>query len=226
MKMKSKIAASCYAKSHRYVTSNSDCFRILGFSLNRDHNRLDSRVRRIRNRRGVLRNVHQKCMGFPRPIPQPEKRLFPSCGGPLRGAVKSETKSEIRRSNAHMCNSHEDTYASTVRIQFIYISPSTDIPLERSLSWFYRSISCRCVSPAAFLLFPPSRSPVLFFFWLGLRKTTPVECTLGVRNCARARRRFSQIRFFNANVTLRPARRFHQIILNGFSLCENGFTLL
>ncbi|KYM86567.1 hypothetical protein ALC53_04028 [Atta colombica] len=79
-------------------------------------------------------NVHQKCMGFPRPILQPEKRLFPSCGGPLRGAVKSETKSEIRRSNAHMCNSHEDTYASTVRIQFIYISPSTDIPLERSLS--------------------------------------------------------------------------------------------
>jgi len=163
MKMKSKIAASCYAESHRYVTSNSDCFRILGFSLNRDHNRLDSRVRRIRNRRGVLRNVHQKCMGFPRPIPQPEKRLFPSCGGPLRGAVKSETKSEIRRSNAHMCNSHEDTYASTVRIQFIYISPSTDIPLERSLSWFYRSISCRCVSPAAFLLFPPSFSRSFLF---------------------------------------------------------------
>ncbi|EGI58801.1 hypothetical protein G5I_12912 [Acromyrmex echinatior] len=79
-------------------------------------------------------NVHQKCMGFPRPIPQPEKGLFPSCGGPLRGAVKSETKSEIRRSSTHMYNPHEDTYASTVRIQFIYISPSTDIPLERSLS--------------------------------------------------------------------------------------------
>ncbi|KYN02998.1 hypothetical protein ALC62_06092 [Cyphomyrmex costatus] len=37
-------------------------------------------------------------------------------------------------SRGHMRNPHGDTYASTVRIQFIYISPFTDIPLERSLS--------------------------------------------------------------------------------------------
>lgn len=147
-------------------------------------------------------NVHQKCMGFPRPIPQPEKGLFPSCGGPLRGAVKSETKSEIRRSSAHMCNPHGDTYASTVPIQFIYISPSTDIPLERSLSWFYRSISCRCVSPATFLLF----SPVLFFFFLTRPEKNHARGMHSQRaNCARAKRRFSQIRFFNANVTLTPS---------------------
>lgn len=140
-------------------------------------------------------NVHQKCMGFSRPIPQLEKGLFPSCGGPLRGAVKSETKSEIRRSNVHICNPHGDTYASTVRIQFIYISPSTDIPLERSLSWFYRSISCRCVSPAAFLLFSP-RSPRSFLFFTRLEKNHARGMHSRRANCARARRRFSRDKIF------------------------------
>jgi len=41
------------------------------------------------------------------------------------------------------------------------------------------------------------------FFTLGSRKTTPVECTLGVRIAHVQDEDFSQIRFFNANVTLR-----------------------
>lgn len=121
-------------------------------------------------------NVHQKCMGFPRPIPQPEKGLFPSCGGPLRGAVKSETKSEIRRSSAHMCNPHGDTYASTVRIQFIHItvhrhSPGTEFILILP-EYFLSMRFTRRFSPFSPPPFP--RIPILFFFWLGSRKTTPV----------------------------------------------------
>lgn len=119
-------------------------------------------------------NVHQKCMGFPRPIPQPEKGLFPSCGGPLRGAVKSETKSEIRRSSAHMCNSHGDTYASTVRIQFIYISPSTDIPPGTEfiliLPEYFLSMrfTLRYFSP-----FLPPPPVLLFFSFFGSAREKP-----------------------------------------------------
>lgn len=198
-----KIAVSRGAESHCYVASGSDCFRILGFSLNRDHNRLDSRVRRIRNRRGgsTSLNVHQKCMGFPRPIPQPEKGLFPSCGGPLRGAVKSETKSEIRRSSAHMCNTHGDTHAS-IRSYTIYIH----ITVHRHSPWngvYLDSTGVFPVDafhPSLFSFFPRS-----FLFLARLEKNHARGMHSRRANCARARRRFSQIRFFNANVTLTPS---------------------
>ena len=118
-------------------------------------------------------NVHQKCMGFPRPIPQPEKGLFPSCGGPLRGAVKSETKSEIRRSSAHMCNPRghlriDRSYTIYIHITVHRHSPGTEFILilpEYFLSMrFTRRFSPLPLSPSRLLSFPPPVLPFFSFF--------------------------------------------------------------
>ncbi|EZA57642.1 hypothetical protein X777_00742, partial [Ooceraea biroi] len=126
----------------------------------------------------------------------------------LRDCTKppSWSKSEIRRSSAHVCHHpHQDIYASTVRIQFIYISPSADIP------WNGVYLDSTGVFPVDAFQTPAHPSAACFprfflhppvLFWLEPEKNHARGMHSRRANCARARRRFSRIRFFNANVTL------------------------
>lgn len=75
--------------------------------------------------------------------------------------------------------------------------------------------------PLLFSFFPPFSYS--FLFLVRLEKNHARGMHSRRANCARARRRFSQIRFFNANVTLTPSSdNSIQIILNAFSLCDNN----
>lgn len=166
LKMKSRELQLC-AKSRHYVARGWNCFQILGFSLNRDHNRLDSQARRIRNRREVLVAGSERSSemhGVPAADPATRKRTVSFLRRTFTWGCKVRTKSEIRRSSAHVCNPHEDSYASTVRIQFIYISPSTDIPGNGVYLDSTGVFPVDASRPPSLLLFSP-RFSLAFLFW-------------------------------------------------------------
>jgi hypothetical protein len=183
-----EMRASIVVASHCYVVWGSNCFQISGFSLNRDHNRPDSRTWRKKPSWSRARSERSSEMhGVPAADFATRKRTVSFSRRTLTWGCKVRTKSEIRRSRAHVCTSHTgDIHASTVRIQFIYISPSADISwngvyLDSTevfpVDAFHTPYSHPAYLPRFFFL----HSPVLFYSQLERNHRPPVECTLSVR---------------------------------------------
>jgi len=183
-----EMRASIAVASHRYVVWGSNCFQILGFSLNRDHNRPDSRAWCKKPSRSRARSERSSEMhGVPAADFATRKRTVSFSRRTPTWGCKVRTKSEIRRSRAHVCANHTgDIHASTVRIQFIYISPSADIPwngvyLDSTEVFPVDAFHPPIPTPLGFLVSFFLHSPVLFCPQLERNHHPPVECTLGVR---------------------------------------------
>lgn len=147
--MKSQGSRLLLAQNQRARHRKLNCFRI--FIKSRSQSSSDSRnANTVRNRREELYGlyVHQKCMGFPWPIPQPEKGLFPSCARTTTWGCKVRTKSQIRRrsrARTHVQPTREHFLPLSLHLSlyyahrpfvynlYTYHRPQT-FPLERSLS--------------------------------------------------------------------------------------------